>query len=76
MKTLTKSRRKSSKIASENLKEGLHIYVGFWRSNIHRFALDYFNLNLHVFQIILLYMMDVSDFFMVIASRGEPCPLI
>ena len=76
MRTLTKARKKSSRIVSENLKEGLHIYVGFWRSNIHRFALDYLNLNLHIFQIIMLYMMDVSEFFMVIASRGEPCPHI
>ena len=66
----TKTRKKSSRIASENLKEGLHIYVAYWRANIHRFAMDYLGINLHIFQIILLYMMDINDYFMVIASRG------
>ena len=70
MITKTKSRKKSSRIASENVKEGLHIYVAYWRANIHRFAMDYLNVNLHVFQIILLYMMDRNTFFMFIASRG------
>lgn len=70
MKTKTKPRKKISKIYSENIRDGLHIYVSFWRSNIHRFALDYMGLNLHIFQIILLYVMDKSDFFMLIAARG------
>ena len=72
MITKTRARKKSSRISSENIKSGLHIYVAYWRENIHRFAMDYLNVNLHVFQIILLYMMDKNTFFMFIASRGEP----
>lgn len=74
MKTQTKTRRKSSRIASENIREGLHLYVSYWRANIHRFAMDYLGINLHIFQIILLYMMDKNTFFMFIASRGKPLP--
>ena len=70
MITKTKARKKTSRIVSENIKEGLHIYVGYWRANIHRFAMDYLGINLHVFQIILLYMMDRNTFVMLIASRG------
>ena len=70
MITKTRARKKSSRISSENIKSGLHIYVAYWRANIHRFAMDYLNVNLHVFQIILLYMMDKNTFFMFIASRG------
>ena len=70
MITQTKARKKSSRIASENIREGLHIYVAYWRENIHRFAMDYLNVNLHIFQIILLYMMNKNTFFMFIASRG------
>lgn len=70
MVTETRVRKKTSRIASENVRVGLHLFVGYWRANIHRFAMDYLGINLHIFQIILLYMMDKNTFFMFIASRG------
>lgn len=48
----------------------LMTWVGFWRRNPHRFAKDYLGVNLHLYQKILLYLMNVHDVFMYIAARG------
>ena len=37
---------------------------------MHRFAIDYLNLQLFGFQMILLYMMNINNFFYFVASRG------
>ena len=43
----------------------------YYRNNLHKFCEDYLNINyLKLFQIILLTMMDFSNHFMFIASRG------
>lgn len=54
----------------ERFRDGIKIWVGFYRSNIHRFAKDYMGLDLFIFQQILLYLMNKISFFMYIASRG------
>ena len=72
MITKTQARKKSSRISSENVKEGIHIYVGYWRANIHRFAMDYLGINLHLFQIILLYMMDITTMHNIQIVRLSP----
>ncbi len=46
------------------------LWVSYWRANIHRFAQEYLGLKLHLFQLIILYLMDKNSFFMWIASRG------
>lgn len=46
-------------------------WVTFFRRNLHRFAIDYLGLKLHLYQIIMLYMMGISNFFVVIASRAS-----
>jgi hypothetical protein len=51
-------------------REKTKLWVSYWRENIHRFALEYLGLKLHLFQLILLYLMDKYPFFMWIASRG------
>lgn len=51
-------------------KEQTKLWVSYWRENIHRFALEYLGLKLHLFQLIILYLMDKYTFFMWIASRG------
>ena len=43
----------------------------FYRANPHRFCKDYLNLNLHPFQIVLLYMMNLATNFCFIGSRGQ-----
>jgi len=51
-------------------REKTKLWVSYWRENIHRFALEYLGLKLHLFQLILLYLMDKYPFFMWIAIRG------
>lgn len=70
MITKFKRRSKLKKSSRENYKEGLHIWVAYWRDNIHRFAMDYLGVKLKPFQAVLLYMMSKNDFVMVVASRG------
>lgn len=70
MKTKTKARKQKHKNQKENFREGVKIWTTFWRLNPHRFVADYLQINLHIFQMMLIYMMDKSNFFMFIASRG------
>lgn len=53
-------------------KEGLKKFIGFWRANIHRFIIDYFDCKeLKPFQNLLLYLMSKNTMFVYIASRGQ-----
>lgn len=45
-------------------------WISFWRANPHRFVEEYLNVNLKIFQCILLYMMNKNNYFMYLASRG------
>ena len=46
-------------------------WVTFFRRNLHRLAMDYLGLRLHLYQIIMLYLMGVNQFIVVIASRAS-----
>lgn len=46
-------------------------WVTFFRRNLHRFAMDYLGLKLHLYQIIMLYLMGVYNFIVIIASRAS-----
>lgn len=46
-------------------------WVTFFRRNLHRFAMDYLGVKLHLYQIIMLYMMGINNFIVVIASRAS-----
>lgn len=50
--------------------EGAAKWCAYYRSNPHRFAHDYLHLNLHLFQKILLAMMNWSSTTVFIGSRG------
>lgn len=50
---------------------GVDIWAGFYRANPHRFAADYLNVRLRLFQKILLFMMNICNFFCYIAARGQ-----
>lgn len=54
----------------EQRQENLKKWSAFWRSNPHRFVEDYLQVPLFMFQKILIYMMNVSPYFMFIAARG------
>lgn len=50
--------------------EGIGIWASYYRSNPHRFATDFLHLKLKLFQIILLFVMNISASFVFIGSRG------
>ena len=56
---------------SERLMEGVAYWAAFYRKNPQRFVKEYLNIQLKLFQKILIYMMMVSTNFMYIASRGS-----
>lgn len=53
------------------IMDGVDAWASFYRANPQRFAEDYLGLHLRLFQKILLFMMNVSDFFCYIAARGQ-----
>lgn len=54
----------------EAILKGVSIYAAYYRANPHRFAHDYLHLELHVFQKILIFMMNQSTVLCFIACRG------
>lgn len=46
-------------------------WITFWRRNLHRFAMDYLGLKLHLYQILMLFLMGVNHFIVVVASRAS-----
>lgn len=70
MKTKTRKRKRGLQQDKVNFNEGVKLWSGFYRANMHRFAVDYLQLPLFGFQMILLYMMNINNFFYWTASRG------
>ena len=60
----------NSKDAHSNLLDGVKIWVEYWRKNPHRFVEDYLQLSLFPFQKILIYMMNICNIYVFIATRG------
>jgi len=56
---------------SERLMDGIGVWTSFYRSNPHRFAEEYLGITLKLFQVILMFMMNYSNYFMYLASRGQ-----
>lgn len=56
---------------SERVMEGVAYWGAYYRKNPQRMVKEYLNINLKLFQKILIYMMMVSTNFMYIASRGS-----
>ncbi len=55
----------------QRILDGVDAWTSFYRANPHRFAEDYLNVHLRLFQKILIYMMNISNFFCYIAARGQ-----
>lgn len=68
--TRTKERNNLKKDSYENLIDGIKIWAEYWRKNPHRFCEDWLGIHLHPFQMLLLYMMNISNNFVFTASRG------
>lgn len=63
-------RESKHKNINDRLYEGFKIWTQYYRANPHRFATEYLGMGLFLFQSILIYMMDISDIFLIVASRG------
>lgn len=66
-----KSEKQLANEKSERIMQGVAYWATFFRLNPHRFAKDYLNINLKLFQKILLYEMMCNNFSIYIASRGQ-----
>jgi len=60
-----------SKTRDEKWEGNIIDWCTFYRRNIHRFIEHYFKIKLHLYQIIWIYFMSVSDSFVAIASRAS-----
>lgn len=69
-KSTTKSLKKVYQEKSERLMEGVAYWASYYRSNPQRFAKEYLNITLKLFQKIIIFMMMISTNFMFLASRG------
>lgn len=57
-------------LANKDNCEHALLWNTFYRRNLHRFAMDYLGLKLHMFQIIILYFMGICPTIAIIASRA------
>ena len=72
--SIYKEKKSEKQIANEKSKrilEGVAYWAAFYRCNPQRFAKDYLNVHLKLFQKILLYAMMANNYFMYIAARGQ-----
>lgn len=65
------NRNNDNMTKSERLMNGIGIWTSFYRANPHRFAKEYLGITLKLFQVILIFMMNHSFYFMYLASRGQ-----
>ncbi len=54
---------------ANRIMNGIATWCSYYRANPHRFCKDFLNIDLKLFQKILLFMMNYSNF-MYLASRG------
>ena len=55
---------------NERNMDNFLLWNTFFRRNLHRVATDYLGLKLHLYQILILYLMGISRFIAIIASRS------
>lgn len=58
-------------LSNEKTLENYMLWTTFFRRNLHRFAIDYLGFQLHLYQVIWLYLIGINTFFVVIASRAS-----
>ena len=46
-------------------------WCSFWRRNVHRFVRDYLKISLYIYQELAIYLMGISNFICIIASRND-----
>lgn len=70
MKTKTKLRNKGYIRDKNNFNEGVKLWASYYRANVGRFAIDYLQLPLFPFQMMLIHVMNINNFFYFVGSRG------
>lgn len=55
----------------ESFLKSVELWAAFYRANPQRFVEDYLGVKLKLFQKILIFMMNISNFFCYIAARGQ-----
>ena len=66
----TRERKNLKNDSFQNLLDGTKLWAEYWRKNPHRFAIEYLGINLYPFQMILIFMMNISNLFAFIACSG------
>lgn len=61
----------ASFLGNPQTMDNFMLWITFFRRNLHRLAIDYLGLKLHLYQIIMLYLMGINRFIVVIASRAS-----
>lgn len=59
------------KTKNEEFIESVIDWVTFYRRNIHRFVEHYFKIELHLYQIFLLYLMNLCSLVVIVACRAS-----
>ena len=70
IKSPHRKRENLSARKKDRFEEGMKIWTSFYRANLHRFCIDYLQLNLYPFQIIMLYLMNIMYSTCFICARG------
>lgn len=58
-------------LSSPKNTDHVYLWCTFFRRNLHRFAIEYLGIKLHLYQIIILYFLGISKFFVMIATRSS-----
>lgn len=57
-------------LSNPNNVDHVLLWSTFFRRNLHRLAIDYLGIKLHIYQAIILYFMGISQLIAIIASRA------
>ena len=71
IKTKNKASKMDNLTKSEKLMQGIGLWTSFYRLFPHLFCKDHLGIMLKPFQIVLIYVMNISQHFIYIASRGQ-----
>lgn len=61
----------TQEILEEERKERLKKWITFFRRNPHRFIMDYFGIHLHIYQILMVWVLQRSSLAYIVASRAS-----
>lgn len=57
-------------LSNQNNVDHMLLWSTFFRKNLHRLAIDYLKINLHIYQAIILYLMGICQLVVIIACRA------